>query len=68
MDKGADLYNPESAKAVITTQDHWSMASKVQAVCAYDKFAKTFSITWSAPEYRAVHKVPFIPLKARLTR
>ncbi len=61
MKRGADLYNPESVKHIIATQDTWSRGRKRNAVKAYDLFTKMEGLTWEKPKYKPIERLPFIP-------
>jgi integrase len=60
--RGADLFNPESIKAIITSQT-WSNSTKVQMIAAYKKFAVLNNIKWTPPKCEIIRKLPFIPLE-----
>ena len=59
--RGANLYDPESVKEVIAKQKTWSEGRKLNAVYAYDNFAKMMGISWQPPKYNRIRKLPFIP-------
>jgi len=59
--RGADLYDPESVKAVIARQQSWCSGRKQNAVDAYRSFLKMAGGKWEAPFYRKVSKIPFTP-------
>ena len=63
--RGADLFNPESIKAIITSQT-WSNSTKVQMIAAYKKFAILNDIKWTPPKYEVIRKLPFIPLEKEI--
>jgi integrase len=60
--RGADLFNPESVKATIMSQQ-WSNSTKAQAIAAYKKFAGFNNIKWTSPKCEIIRKLPFIPLE-----
>jgi len=62
----ANLFNPESVKEVIAVQENWSEARKEAMVYAYDLFAKWSNIKWEKPIYKAIRKLPFIPLEREI--
>jgi integrase len=57
---GADLYDPESVKGVIASQQ-WTAGTKDLACDAYTTFLTTIGGTWQRPTYKPVDKEPFIP-------
>jgi len=63
---GANLYDPEDVKAVISRRETWGSASKLLAVTAYTLFAKLNGIYWTPPRYKLDQKLPFIPLESEL--
>ncbi len=63
--RGADLFEPESLKAVIASQAGWSNSTKMLMVAAY-KFAAFNNITWTLPKYEVNRKLPFIPLEKEI--
>lgn len=65
-ERGADLLNPESVKRVIASQETWSEGAKANAVDAYSRFLTMEGLTWEAPRYRKVGKLPFIPLESEI--
>ena len=58
--RGANFDDPESVKGVIAQQD-WSGGRKQNAVYMYSCYLKMLGRSWSAPNYRRVDKIPFIP-------
>jgi integrase len=65
MSRGANLYDPESVKAVIS-QGKWSNKTKIFFVCAYDSFLKFLDGSWDKPVYKPEEKLPFIPLESEI--
>jgi len=63
--RGANLYDPESVKAVIA-QQRWCNKRKVNAVDAYTKFLQMIGGTWEPPRYKYASKLPFIPKEEEL--
>jgi integrase len=57
---GADLYDPESVKRVIASQQ-WTAGRKDLACDAYTTFLAMNGGTWQRPIYKIVDKEPFIP-------
>ncbi|MEM1563713.1 MAG: tyrosine-type recombinase/integrase [Candidatus Bathyarchaeia archaeon] len=57
---GANLFDPESVKEVLATQN-WKESSKETTAYAYDLFARWLGIKWDKPRYRPPRKLPFIP-------
>lgn len=66
MKRGADLFNPDSIKAVIASQT-WSNSTRVQMIAAYKKFAVLNRIKWTPPKYEVIRKLPSFRWKRRLT-
>ena len=64
--RGADITDPESVKAVIAEQDTWSKGRKWNAVKAYTLFLKMQGLTWIKPRYKPVEKIPFIPTEKEI--
>ena len=64
--RGANLYEPESIKETIAKQELWSLGRKENAVKAYTLFLKMLQMKWDPPRYRAVQKLPFIPMEAEI--
>ena len=63
--RGANLYDPESVKEVISRQN-WSENGKDVVVRAYSCFLKMIGGSWSPPIVREVEKLPFIPTEQEL--
>jgi len=63
---GANLYDPESVKAVIARRETWGIPSKLMAINAYAAFASFNGIRWNPPNYKQERKLPFIPLEKEL--
>ena len=61
-----DLDDPEHVKEIIAIQQNWTNARKEAMVYAYDLFAKWQGIKWQRPRYKAVRKLPFIPLEREI--
>jgi integrase/predicted RNA-binding Zn-ribbon protein involved in translation (DUF1610 family) len=62
----AKLNDPDNVKEIIATQQCWSEARKEAMVYAYDLFAKWQGIKWQRPIYKAVRRLPFIPLEREI--
>jgi integrase/DNA-directed RNA polymerase subunit RPC12/RpoP len=63
--RGANLYDPESVKEVISKQN-WSENGKDVVVRAYSCFLKMVGGSWNPPIIREVEKLPFIPTEQEL--
>jgi integrase len=63
--RGADLYDPETIKAVIAKQT-WSNGRKNNAADAYSSFLKMAGGKWDAPLYQCIRKLPFIPKETEI--
>ena len=55
--RGADLYNPESVKEVITRQK-WSETRRRNVINAYSRFLKHEGIQWDKPRCKVSQKLP----------
>lgn len=66
VDRGANLYDPESVKDVISKAQSWCQGRKNNAVKAYTLFAAMEGMTWTPPKYRQPFKFPFIPLEREI--
>jgi integrase/predicted RNA-binding Zn-ribbon protein involved in translation (DUF1610 family) len=64
--KGANLYDPETVKAVIALQQTWSDGTKANVVDAYSTFLTKEGLTWKPPRYKREETIPFIPSEAEL--
>lgn len=63
--RGADLFDPDSVKAVIARQT-WSEGRKDLAVDAYSCFLKMTGGKWNPPKYTRILKTPFIPAETEI--
>jgi Site-specific recombinase XerD len=63
--KGADIFDPENVKDIISKQK-WNNTSKFNYVNFYDAFTRTFGIHWKKPRYKPIQKLPFIPLEKHI--
>ena len=62
MKRGANLFEPESVKAVIAFQP-WTSSTKALVIASYKKFAVLNNIRWTPPKCEIIRKLPFIPLE-----
>ena len=62
---GADLYDSESIKEVIATQN-WSIGRKANAIEAYSSFLQMHGTKWTPPIYKRIRKLPFIPTETEI--
>jgi len=62
---GADLYDPDSLKAVIAKQS-WSEGRKANAADAYSSYLKMAGGKWEPPRYQRVRRIPFIPTETEI--
>ena len=60
INSGANLYDPETVKAIIAKKK-WKNGTKMQVCYAYDALARMLKITWQMPTYRQEEILPFIP-------
>jgi integrase len=63
--RGAELYDPESFKDVISKQK-WCEGRKANAVDAYSSFLKMVGGKWDPPVYKPVRKIPFVPKETEI--
>jgi integrase len=63
--RGANLFDPQSMKTVISEQK-WSNGRKSNAVDACSAFLKMTGGTWEAPTYQKIRTLPFIPKEAEI--
>jgi integrase len=64
--KGANLFDPETVKAVIALQQTWSDGTKAAVVDAYSAFLIKEGVSWKPPRYTQEERIPFIPSEAEL--
>ena len=64
--RGANLFDPESVKETIATQDTWNENTKLTVVSIYDTFLQMLGIKWNPPKYKVLEKIPFIPLETEI--
>ena len=60
VNKGANLFDPESVKEVIAKQT-WVQGSKLQYVTVYSTYLPMIGRTWDPPRYKPVEKMPLVP-------
>jgi len=60
--RGANLFEPESIEATITSQT-WTNSTKALVIASYKKFAVLYNIRWTPPKCEVIRKLPFIPLE-----
>ena len=63
---GADLFDPESIKKTIASQENWGNGHKRNMMFAYDSFLKMIGGTWDRPRYKVPDTLPFIPLEKEI--
>jgi integrase len=66
MNRGANLFDPESVKEVMAQQQTWSKSTKCTVVAAYNAFTSFNGIIWNPPRYEFERKLPFIPLESEI--
>ncbi len=64
-ERGADLFNQDSIKDVISKQA-WSDNRRRNVINAYDMFAKLNKISWDKPRCTVAAKIPFIPTEQEI--
>ncbi|UCH71148.1 MAG: site-specific integrase [Candidatus Bathyarchaeota archaeon] len=63
--KHCNLDEPETIKSFLATLDS-SHGYKKQLVFAYEKYCKTYGLTWERPKYIPRRKMPKIPHEAKI--
>jgi hypothetical protein len=63
---GVNLLNPEEVKGCLANNNEWSERTKALSVTIYGGFAQFQGIVWDAPKYKAVRKLPFLPLESEI--
>ena len=63
--RGADIFDPESIKDVISRQK-WSGHRKSNAIKSYTLFLKMQGLKWEKPRCKVTRKIPFIPMEQEL--
>jgi integrase len=64
--RGANLLDPESVKAVIANQKAWSGNRRRNVINAYNLFVKLNGLTWDKPKCKVTRAIPFIPTEQEL--
>jgi integrase len=64
-ERGADLYDPDSAKDVIARQE-WSNARRSVIIASYTVFLHKHGESWEPPKCRVTRKLPFIPTEQEI--
>lgn len=60
------MLNPEEVKGCLANNNEWSERTKEISVTIYDGFVKFQGMVWDAPRYKAVRKLPFLPLESEI--
>jgi integrase len=68
ISRGANIIDPESVKTVIAKQKTWSDSTKSNVADAYQCFLTKEGLSWDAPRYKPISKIPFIPSEAELNQ
>jgi integrase len=63
--RGANLFDPESVKAIIAEQS-WCNKRKINASDAYSCFLRMHNKTWNPPRYKISRTLPFIPTEKEI--
>ena len=64
-ERGADLFNQESVKDVISKQT-WSDDRRRNVINAYSMFLKLNKLSWEKPRCTVTRKIPFIPTEQEI--
>jgi integrase len=64
-ERGADLFNQESVKDVISKQA-WSPNRRRNVINAYDMFLKLNKLSWEKPKCTVTASIPFIPTEQEI--
>lgn len=65
LNRGADLRDQESVKEIIARQT-WSGNRKRNVINAYTQFLRYLGLSWEAPKYTIIRKIPFIPTEREI--
>jgi integrase len=65
LDRGANLFDENSTKDVISKQT-WSDNRRRNVINAYDMFVKHNGLTWTRPRCVVSAKIPFVPSETEL--
>ena len=60
VDLGANLWNPESVKEILTKQQNWKDGYKMLMTYAYENFLKMEDLSWERPRYKQEEALPFM--------
>ena len=66
VDLGANLWNPESIKQILTKREDWKDGYKMLMTYAYEGFLKMEGLSWERPRYKQEEALPFIPTEEEL--
>jgi integrase len=64
-ERGADLFDQESVKDVISKQN-WSPSRRKNVINAYSMFLKLNKMSWEPPRCVVTSKIPFIPTEQEI--
>jgi integrase len=65
QERGANLFEPESVKDVMSKQT-WSSNRKRNVINAYSMFLKLNKMTWEPPRCTVAESIPFIPTEQEI--
>ena len=65
VERGADIFEPESVKEVIAKQN-WRKTTKSIVIAAYTRFLQSQGKTWDPPLCDVTWKFPFIPTEEEI--
>ncbi|MEM3010422.1 MAG: tyrosine-type recombinase/integrase [Candidatus Bathyarchaeia archaeon] len=65
MDRGANLFDPESVKEVLAKEKNWSPNRRRNVINSYTKFLRFLGLSWDKPKCYVPKKLPsFIPMES----
>jgi integrase len=66
LQRGANLFDPESVKEVLAREKVWSQNRRRNVINAYTKFLEVNGFSWKKPKCKVERKIPFIPTEQEL--
>ena len=66
INRGADLFNPDTVKEVLAKEQKWGPNRKRNIINAYTLFLKMHGKTWEKPKCQVTRKIPFIPTEQEI--
>ncbi|MCD6241393.1 site-specific integrase [Candidatus Bathyarchaeota archaeon] len=67
IDRGANLFDPESVKEVLAKEKRWSPNRRRNVINTYTKFLRFLGLSWDKPKCKVPKKLPsFIPMESEI--